>query len=138
MNRKLYRRYIHMKERCYDPNDKRYHRYGGRGIKICDEWLGEHGFENFYDWSMSNGYTDDLTIDRIDNDKGYSPDNCRWATQLVQANNTRKNIYIQYQGKTQSLPDWCRELNLEYSMIYLRYKRGWSIDRMFNEPKRKW
>lgn len=135
---RIYNEYRGMKARCYNKNYQNYDNWGGRGIKVCDEWLGEHGFENFYDWSMSNGYTDDLTIDRIDNDKGYSPYNCRWATQLVQANNTRKNIYIQYQGKTQSLPDWCRELNLEYSMIYLRYKRGWSIDRMFNEPKRKW
>ena len=66
MNRKLYRRYIHMKERCYDPNDKRYHRYGGRGIKICDEWLND--YKSFEKWAIENGYSEELTIDRIDND----------------------------------------------------------------------
>lgn len=82
---RIYQIYQGMKQRCYNPSNGHYIRYGARGITICPEWLGENGLSNFILWSLKNGYEEDLTIDRIDNDKGYSPDNCQWVTQSLNA-----------------------------------------------------
>lgn len=131
-----------MKHRCYNPKDKCYKDYGARGITVCAEWnnrdrvSAQHnatkGFLAFKKWALENGYNDRLTIDRIDVNKGYSPDNCRWASALVQANNTRSNHYLTYKGKTQSLADWCRELNLNYGTVRSRINRNkWSVKKAF-------
>ena len=126
---RIYKVYSGMKKRCYDKNHKLYNRYGGRGITICDEWLND--FMAFYNWSMANGYQDDLTIDRIDNNKGYSPDNCRWVTMLEQAQNTSKNVNITYKGKTQTISAWSRETGIPQNTISRRFRVFDNLDIVF-------
>ena len=123
---RLYRIWANMKTRCINPNDPHFERYGGRGITICDEW--KNDFKAFYDWSMSHGYADNLTIDRIDNNGNYCPSNCRWVTVKVQNQNRRKRnvISITYNGETKSATEWARELNLGHDTIRQRYHKGWT------------
>lgn len=130
-----------IKARCQNPKNTSYKNYGGRGITICEEWLGENGLKNFAQWAYENGYDENAekgkcTIDRIDNNKGYYPENCRWVDLHVQANNKRNNVLITYNGRTQTLEQWCKELNLSRSMVKHRYERGWSTNDLFLENKR--
>lgn len=120
---RLYYTWRNMKSRCYNKNNKRYKDWGGRGIVVCDEWL--DNFQAFYSWSMSNGYKLGLTIDRIDNNKGYSPENCRWVDIKTQCNNTNRNVYLTYNGKTQTMKQWSEELNISYNTIICRHRKGW-------------
>lgn len=121
---RLYSIWIHMKSRCNNPKHDAYKNYGGRGIKICSEWVND--FMAFKDWALNNGYADSLTLDRIDNNKGYAPDNCRWATNEEQASNKRNNHYITVDGITKTVSQWEKELGLSYGTIYHRLKSGWS------------
>lgn len=123
---RLYKIYAKMKERCYDLNYPERHLYGGRGIKICDEWLAS--FENFRAWALANGYQETLSIDRIDPNKNYEPSNCRWADTYQQANNKRNNILLTYKGETLTLPQWARKLGLPYSTLADRRKKGKSVE----------
>lgn len=139
IKKKLIIKYRGMLARCYNPKERCYHNYGGRGITICDEWLngkdGKSGFECFYEWSINNGYQENLSIDRINNDLGYSPSNCQYTDLKTQANNTRQNINITYQGKTQTLIQWCEELDLKYSAIRSRITDyGWTPEEAFTRP----
>lgn len=131
-----------MKYRCYNPNYRGYKNYGGRGITVCEEWnnserinISYHnnptkGFIAFKEWAIKNGYTDNLTLDRIDNSKGYSPENCRWVSVKIQNNNRRNNILIAYKGETKTLHQWCDELHLSYQKIFQRLNRlHWSVER---------
>ena len=114
-----------MKYRCLDPNCKGYKYWGGRGIKICPEWLGKNGFENFY--ADMGERPAGKTLDRKNNDGNYCKKNCRWATSKEQNNNKRDNRLITYKNKTQTIAQWARELNLKYYIIYNRLRNGWSI-----------
>ena len=118
---RLHREWALMKRRCGNPNSKEYEHYGGRGITVCDEWCAS--YESFRNWALSHGYTDELTIDRIDNTKGYSPENCRWATRIEQANNKTTNVFYEYNGKSQTIAEWAREYNLTYPTLYIRLRR---------------
>lgn len=126
---RLYRIWQGMKRRCREPNEPNYRNYGGRGITICDEWY--DNYVAFREWSYSNGYSDDLTIDRIDNDKGYYPDNCRWATVKEQSNNTRVNHRVTYQGETHTLSEWGDILGMSDDLISQRLKKGMPLERVF-------
>lgn len=110
----------HIKARCYNSNNPAYKNYGGRGIKVCDRWL--NSFENFIA-DMGNRPTKKHSIDRIDNDKGYSPDNCRWATDIQQNRNTRKNRWIEYGDKRMILTDWAKYLNTSVKNVHKMLKR---------------
>lgn len=133
---RIYNIYICMKERCYNQNAKSYKEYGKRGIRVCDEWLGEDGFKNFYEWSIKNGYADNLSIDRIDVNVGYEPTNCRWATSVMQNNNTRRNNYITLDGEIHTMAEWCRIKNVSRSAIVERIKKGWDVEEAFSVPIR--
>jgi hypothetical protein len=131
---RLHQIWIAMRQRCNDKNAQRYCDYGGRGIKVCTEW---DDFINFYNWSMVNGYTDELTIDRIDVNSDYEPSNCRWVDNTVQANNKRNNVTLTINNETHSIADWYRILkpNVNLSAIYGRYhKEGFqSVEQLFRD-----
>lgn len=118
-NKKLYKRYQNIKKRCYNKNDIGYKNYGGRGIKICRKWLGKNGFKNFLIWALENGYSENLQIDRIDNNKGYSPDNCRWVDKKTNMRNRRNSIKID----EKPLIEIAIEMNIKYSTLARRYKK---------------
>lgn len=136
---RIYYIFIAMKARCYNYNNEHYKDYGARGIKVCDKWLDkENGFMNFYNWAINNGYQEDLTIDRIDVNGNYEPDNCRWATKKEQANNRRNNHYITYNDETHTLKEWSKILKINYATLKTRIrKKYWNIEKIFTTPSRK-
>lgn len=123
-NTKLYFTYKNMCNRCYRETNDMYYIYGGRGITVCDEWKDkERGFEYFAEWALSNGYSENLTIDRIDNNKGYSPDNCRWSDLLTQANNKRNTRYLVINGEKDTVANLSRKYNISYWNLF-NYSKG--------------
>ena len=132
---RIYRIWLDMKQRCTNPKNTYYSNYGGRGIKPCYEWY--NSFMKFYNWSISNGYQDNLTLDRIDGNKGYSPDNCRWISRKAQANNTRTNIILDFNGESHTMAEWSDILNISYMALCHRIERGWSIERALTSPVQK-
>ena len=131
---RIYRIFIGMKQRCYKDNDKDYPRYGGRGIKICDEWLQDS--KKFVEWAKEHGYKETLSIDRIDVNGDYTPDNCRWVSAKKQANNRRSNLFITYDGKTLSASEWCAIKGWNRHIIPERLRKGWSLEKTMTTPLR--
>jgi hypothetical protein len=134
-NTRLYTIWALMKYRCCNPSRKEYKRYGGRGIKVCDEWM---EFKSFMEWSIANGYSDDLTLDRIDNDGDYAPSNCRWVSRQVQAFNKSTNRYITHNGQTKTITQWASDSNIPYYVLKKRIDvLHWDFERAISEPPRK-
>ena len=127
-NTRLYRTWCKMKERCYNPNIEHYPEYGGRGITVCDEW--RNSFENFQSWALSTGYDEKLngnqqSLDRINVDWNYEPDNCRWVTHKEQMRNTTRTVYVEQEGKKVSLSTFCEKYGITYSKFVTRHlERG--------------
>ena len=132
---RLYQTWLNMRLRCNNPNRLDFARYGDRGVKICDEW---QDYSKFREWSLSHGYADNLSIDRIDVNGNYEPSNCRWVDNYIQANNTRKNHLITFEGKTYTMAELARKLGVSYAALQHRVERGWTIDRIVNTPQRSW
>lgn len=131
---RLYRIWQAMHARCYIKTNPAFKNYGGRGIAICSEWVKD--FQAFYDWSMANGYDDSLTIDRIDVNGNYEPNNCRWATKAEQAVNTRVNRYLTYNGETHTISEWSRILGMSSGVIGWRMRHNWTVERaLTTKPK---
>ena len=126
---RLYAIWNSMRQRCNNPNHHAYDNYGGRGIKICVEW---DDYSVFRDWALENGYDEnasrgEFTLDRIDVDKGYSPENCRWANMKEQADNRRDSIVVTYDGETHPLTVWAELLDINYPTLWKQYKQGKSV-----------
>lgn len=129
----LYKTWSNMKKRCINPKSTSFNLYGGRGIRVCDEWLSD--FTAFYEWAISSGYQDSLTIDRIDVNGNYCPENCRWVDRLTQANNCRTNHYLTYNGVTKTISEWARTIGVSDSVIRQRIsKLGWSTEKALSTP----
>ena len=114
-----------------NEHDAEYHNYGGRGISVCAEWM---EFEPFKNWALSNGYANDLTIDRIDVNGNYCPENCRWTTYKVQANNKRNNRFVEYDGRRQTIAQWAEEIGMDYNALLYRLT-NFSTEKAFTMPR---
>lgn len=128
----LYKIWVQMMRRCYTAKTKHYDRYGGRGISVCEEW---HSFNKFAEWSDSiGGRKPGTSLDRIDNDGNYCPENCRWADVKTQRRNTSANVVLEYNGKRKTLIEWSEITGISWVALNHRYHRGWSVERMLTEP----
>lgn len=134
---RLYHIWWNMKTRCYSTCCERYSSYGGRGIKMCDEW--KNSYDCFRLWAMENGYSENLTIERIDVNGDYCPENCKWATTKEQGNNRRTNRNITFNGETHTLREWADIVDVPYHVLKGRLNKcNWSIDKAFTTPVKKY
>lgn len=131
--KRLYRIWAGMRSRCYDKNNKDFNRYGGRGITVCQEW---QDFMLFREWAFSNGYKEDLSIDRIDNTGPYCPQNCRWSTAKVQANNRTNNHKVSYRGETKNISEWADQFGLDMYRLYAAIRRGRTIEEVLRKEEK--
>lgn len=129
-NRQLYICWKNIRQRCSNSNSKRYKYYGGKGIKVCNEWDKYCEFEK---WAISNGFVEGLTIDRINVNGDYEPNNCRWVDNYVQANNKTNNFLITYNNETKTIHQWAKIYNIKANTILMRLRRGWNINRALTE-----
>lgn len=129
---RLYRIWYTMKGRCCCKSNNRWDYYGGRGITLCVEWK---EFEAFYKWAVDSGYSENVTIDRKDNEKGYFAENCRWVDKKTQTRNRSITLKIEYNGETRPLAEWAELYSMKYGMLYGRiYTYGWDVERALTTP----
>lgn len=144
---RLYNIWKMMRKRCRCKSRSDYKYYGGKGVRVCEEWNNtDFGFEAFRFWALRNGYRNDLTLDRINPDGDYCPENCRWVTMLAQSYNRSNTVhpekmpidmqkqYVTYKGKSQSLYAWGKDLGIDYHVLIKRQKSGWSVKDMLEKP----
>lgn len=132
---RLYNTWCNIKSRCYNPENQDFDRYGGRGISMFEPW--RDNYLEFKDWAIENGYNDSLTIDRINVDGNYCPDNCRWVDMVVQANNRSNTIYIEYNGEIHTCAEWSKITGINYDTLNDRYHRGLTGDSLFKNGRHK-
>lgn len=132
LNKELNIRYKHIKERCNNPNHKSYSRYGGRGVKMCEEW--SEDYDAFESWCFENGYQKNLAIDRIDNDGDYAPDNCRFVTLQENNQNRGTSRYYTIDGETKNLQQWCNFYGIKRGTVVTRLQHGWPIEDALTAP----
>lgn len=125
---RLHRIWHSMYCRCYYSSTNQYKNYGGKGIKVCEEWKHMEGFINFYNWAINNGYSEELTLDRIDNSKDYCPKNCKWSTPKYQSNHKTNNVLYTINNVTKTSKQWCEEYGISQTTFKDRIKRGWTIE----------
>ena len=136
-----YRIWTLMKDRCSNPKHPYYYRYGGRGIKVCNEWL--HDFQAFHTWATANGYDEtaprgQCTLDRINNDGNYCPENCRWVDMVEQSRNRCTNVVIEFRGERKSIAEWAAFCGVNESTLQKRLKKGMDIETALTKPIRKY
>ena len=131
---RLFNIWSHMKNRCNQPKCDSYKHYGGRGIKVCNDWCND--FNSFKEWALSNGYSDNLTLDRIDVNGNYEPSNCRWVPQKQQARNQRRTIYVETPDGIMTISEAAEKYNLEYACILYRYHQGMKGETLVSESSR--
>ena len=128
---KIYHSWRAMIQRCYYKKHKYYEKYGGRGIKICNDW--KESFQKFYEWATKNGYREGLSIDRTANNGNYRPENCRWSDRYTQNRNRKSNIFLEYKGEKLCIQDWSKKIGIEASTLRHRYKIGWRTERILTQ-----
>ena len=128
---KLYKIWAAMKQRCRNPNNKRYADYGGRGIDLCDRWM---DYPEFAEWARQNGYKAGVDIDRRDNGRGYSPENCRFVTRTQNCRNKRDNVFLEFRGDRKTIAEWAEVAMLPQKLIQGRKRRGWSDEETLALP----
>lgn len=132
---RIHHAWQNIRERCFNPSNKNYQWYGARGISICEEW--KH-FKAFYEWAIKNGYSDELTIDRIDSDGNYEPMNCRWVSTKDQSRNKRNNHYLECNGRRMVITDWAKEIGISAQALHERiYIGGWNVEEALSTPPLK-
>ena len=131
---RIYDIWAHIKSRCDNKNTQQYKNYGGRGIKYCTEWK---DFEKFYEWAKNNGYAENLTIDRINVNGNYEPENCRWILEKYQHRNTRTNKMLEYKGERHCASEWAEKLDLNYNTLLTHLRGGWGVKEALEYKNKK-